>query len=105
MSKRASRRGLLAAGVLGYLIGSFPTADLVSRYVTRHNGDAGVDLRAAGSGNPGAVNAATVLGRKWGLLVFVGDTVKGIAACLIGRATGGDNGAYLAGTTAVAGHC
>ncbi|KKK64122.1 hypothetical protein LCGC14_2987410, partial [marine sediment metagenome] len=31
--------------------------------------------------------------------------VKGIAACLLGRATGGDNGAYLAGATAVAGHC
>ena len=104
-SKRGSRRGLLAAGVLGYLVGSFPTADLVSRYATRGSGDAGVDLRAAGSGNPGAVNAATVLGRKWGLLVFAGDMVKGVAACLLGRATGGDNGAYLAGTTVVAGHC
>jgi glycerol-3-phosphate acyltransferase PlsY len=104
-SKGASRRGLFAAGVLGYLVGSFPTADLVSKYVTRRSGDAGVDLRAAGSGNPGAVNAATVLGRKWGLLVFAGDMIKGIAACLLGRATGGDNGAYLAGTTAVAGHC
>jgi len=105
VSKRGSRRGLLAAGVLGYLVGSFPTVDLVSKYATRGSGDAGVDLRAAGSGNPGAVNAATVLGRKWGLLVFAGDTIKGIAACLLGRATGGDNGAYLAGTTAVAGHC
>ena len=104
-SKRGSKRGLLAAGVLGYLVGSFPTADLVSRYATRGSGDAGVDLRAAGSGNPGAVNAATVLGRKWGLLVFAGDMVKGVAACLLGRATGGDNGAYLAGTTVVAGHC
>ncbi len=97
-----SGRGLFAAGVLGYLIGSFPTADLVSKYATRRSGgdgvdlraagrdrphpdlrsplsrvrergrgrgDGGVDLRAAGSGNPGAVNAATVLGRKWGLLV------------------------------------
>ena len=105
MSKRSSRRGLLAAGVLGYLVGSFPTADLVSKYVTRRSGGAGVDLRAAGSGNPGAVNAATVLGRKWGLLVFAGDIVKGVAASLLGRATAGDNGAYVAGTTAVAGHC
>ncbi len=105
VSKRSSRRGLFAAGLLGYLMGSFPTADLVSKYATRRNGDAGVDLRAAGSGNPGAVNAATVLGRKWGLLVFAGDMIKGTAACLLGRATGGDNGAYLAGTTVVAGHC
>jgi len=47
-SKRASRRGLFAAGLLGYLVGSFPTADLVSKYVTRRNGDDGVDLRSAG---------------------------------------------------------
>ncbi len=105
VSKRSSRRGLLAAGVLGYLIGSFPTADLVSKYVTRRSGGAGVDLRAAGSGNPGAVNAGKLLGRNWGLIVLAGDMIKGIAACLLGRATGGDNGAYLAGTTAVAGHC
>jgi len=105
VSNRASRRGLFAAGVLGYLVGSFPTADSVSKYVTRRSGDVGVDLRAAGSGNPGAVNAATVLGRKWGLIVLAGDMIKGIAACLLGRATAGDDGAYLAGTTAVAGHC
>ncbi|KKL17076.1 hypothetical protein LCGC14_2489200, partial [marine sediment metagenome] len=42
-SKRASRRGLFAAGLLGYLMGSFPTADLVSKYVTRRSSDAGVD--------------------------------------------------------------
>ncbi len=104
-SRGASRRGLLAAGVLGYLVGSFPTAHLVAKYVKRRNGDAGVDLREAGSGNPGALNAGKLLGRKWGLLVLAGDMIKGIAACLLGRATGGDDGAYLAGTTAVAGHC
>ncbi len=102
-SKGTSRRGLLAAGILGYLAGSFPTADLVSKYVTGRSG--GVGLRAAGSGNPGAVNAATVLGRKWGLLVFAGDMIKGVVACLLGRTVASDNGAYLAGTTAVAGHC
>ncbi len=104
-SKRGSRRGLFAAGLLGYLVGSFPTADLVSKYVTRRNGADGVDLRAAGSGNPGAVNAGKLLGRKWGLIVLAGDMIKGIAACLLGRATGGDNGAYLAGSSALAGHC
>ncbi len=102
-SKRASRRGLFAAGLLGYLAGSFPTADLVSKYATGRSG--GVGVRVAGSGNPGAVNAATVLGRRWGLAVLAGDMIKGIAACLLGRAVASDNGAYLAGTTAVAGHC
>jgi glycerol-3-phosphate acyltransferase PlsY len=103
VSKGAPKRGLLAAGLLGYLVGSFPTADLVSKYATGRSG--GVGLRAAGSGNPGAVNAATVLGRRWGLAVLAGDMIKGIAACLLGRAMASDNGAYLAGTTAVAGHC
>ncbi len=103
MSRVASRRRLIAAGILGYLAGSFPTADLVSKYATDRSG--GVGLRAAGSGNPGAVNVATVLGRKWGLSVLAGDMIKGIAACLLGRAVASDNGAYLAGTTAVAGHC
>ncbi len=103
MSRVASRRRLIAAGILGYLAGSFPTADLVSKYATRRSG--GVGLRAAGSGNPGAVNAATVLGRKWGLAVLAGDMIKGIVACLLGRVVASDNGAYLAGTTAVAGHC
>ena len=103
VSKGAPKRGLLAAGLLGYLAGSFPTADLVSKYATGRSG--GVGLRAAGSGNPGAVNAATVLGRKWGLAVLAGDMIKGIAACLLGRVVASDNGAYLAGTTAVAGHC
>ncbi len=42
----ASKRGLFAAGLLGYLVCSFPTADLVSKYVTRRNGYDGVDLRS-----------------------------------------------------------
>ncbi len=102
--RRASKRSLLAVGLLGYLVGSFPTADLVSKYVTRRSGGAGVDLRAAGSGNPGALNAARLLGRNWGLIALTGE-IKGAAACVVGRALVGDNGAYLAGTTSVVGHC
>ncbi|MFQ5809347.1 MAG: glycerol-3-phosphate acyltransferase [Armatimonadota bacterium] len=104
MAKGTSRRGLLTAGLLGYLVGGFPTADLVSKYVRRRNA-AGADVRAAGSGNPGALNAAKVLGRKWGFLVLAVDMIKGVAACLLGRAIASDNGAYLAGTTSVIGHC
>jgi len=105
VSNSTWQRSLLAAGLLGYLAGSFPTADLVAKYVKRRHGGAGDDLRAAGSGNPGALNAGKLLGRNWGLIVLAGDMIKGAAACVVGRALVGDNGTYLAGTTSVVGHC
>ena len=105
VSKGTSKRSLLAASVLGYLVGSFPAAHLVSKYAKRRNGGPGPDVREAGSGNPGAVNVGKLLGRNWGLVVLAGDMIKGAAACVVGRAFIGDNGAYLAGTTSVVGHC
>lgn len=106
MSERKRVRHLLTAGVTSYLIGSFPTADVVSRIVARRsNSDAPVDLRAAGTGNPGALNAAKVLGTKWGLIVLAGDVLKGCAASMAGRRIAADNGAYVGGIGAVAGHC
>jgi acyl phosphate:glycerol-3-phosphate acyltransferase len=92
--------GVVAAAVLGYLLGSLPSADVASRFATR----SGVDLRVTGSGNPGATNAAKVLGARWGAAVLVLDVGKGVAAGLIGRALGGDAGAYLAATLVIAGH-
>jgi glycerol-3-phosphate acyltransferase PlsY len=92
--------GVAAAAVLGYLLGSLPSADLASRAATR--GD--VDLRAAGSGNPGATNAAQVLGKGWGAAVLVADIAKGVAAGFAGRALGGDAGAYVAAALVIAGH-
>jgi glycerol-3-phosphate acyltransferase PlsY len=93
--------GDIVVGVLvGYVIGMFPSADLVTRVATR----GAVDLRASGSGNPGGLNAARVLGRKWGLLVIVLDTAKGALAGFVGLAFGGA-GAYAAGTAVIAGHC
>lgn len=91
----------IVVGVLvGYVIGMFPSADLVTRVATR----GAVDLRASGSGNPGGLNAARVLGKKWGLLVIVLDTAKGALAGFVGLAFGGA-GAYAAGTAVIAGHC
>ena len=89
------------AFALGYLLGTVPSADVVARLVT--NGR--VDLRESGSRNPGAVNAARVLGRRPGQAVLVADVAKGFASCSLGRALGGDNGAHVAGVGAVLGHC
>ena len=58
--------------VLAYLIGSLPFGYLVGRF-------RGVNLFTAGSGNIGATNAARVLGRQYGALVFVLDLLKGAA--------------------------
>jgi acyl phosphate:glycerol-3-phosphate acyltransferase len=89
----------MSVGV-GYLLGTFSTADAVTKRVA-----SGVDLRTAGTGNPGAANAIKVLGTKAGLAVMAGDIAKGALACGVGGALGGPTAAHLAGTAAVAGHC
>ena len=90
---------VLLGAVVGYLIGTFPSADLVTRLVSR----GAVDIRESGSGNPGGLNAMRVLGRKWGALVMLLDTLKGVVAGFVGLAIG-DAAAYAAGTAAIAGH-
>jgi glycerol-3-phosphate acyltransferase PlsY len=90
----------MAVGI-GYLIGTFPTADLVAR---RASGGR-IDLRSAGSGNPGGANALAVLGKKAGVAVLAGDITKGALACGVGAVVAGPAGAHLAGSASVAGHC
>lgn len=92
---------LLAAAGLGYLLGTVPSADLVAR---ARGGDR-VDLRRSGSRNPGAVNAARVLGRTAGRVVLVADVAKGYAGCAGGHALAGGVGAHVGGVAAVLGHC
>jgi acyl phosphate:glycerol-3-phosphate acyltransferase len=91
---------LLAAIAVGYLLGTLPSADLVTRLATHGR----VDIRSSGTGNPGAANAIKVIGTGWGLVVLVLDIAKGTAAGLLGWAVGGTGAAYAAGTAAIAGH-
>lgn len=95
-----SIRLLVAAG-LGYLLGTVPSADIVSRLTTGGR----VDLRTSGSRNPGAVNAGRVLGPTAGRAVMVADVAKAYAGCASGRAVAGDLGAHIGGVAAVVGHC
>jgi glycerol-3-phosphate acyltransferase PlsY len=60
--------------LFAYLIGSIPTALIVSRYFF------GIDIREYGSGNMGATNTFRVLGSKFGTIVMAGDILKGILA-------------------------
>lgn len=92
--------GIVVGALIGYVIGMFPSADLVARLASR----GAVDLRISGSGNPGGLNAARVLGKKWGVVVIVLDTAKGALAGFVGLAIG-DAAAYAAGAAVIAGHC
>lgn len=93
-----------ASATAGYLAGSVLFADIATK-LARHRRPDASDLRNVGSGNPGAANAMSHLGKRWAALVLAGDIGKGAAATQIGRCIGGDAGAYAAATGAVAGHC
>jgi acyl phosphate:glycerol-3-phosphate acyltransferase len=93
----------LGAAVLGYVAGTLPSADLAARLAARRA--EAVDLRSAGSGNPGAANAIALLGPQWGYGVMAADIAKGAAAAVAGRRVAGGTGAHVAGVAAVVGHC
>lgn len=82
---------------VAYLIGTFPSAALVAKAN-------GIDIRAVGSGNPGASNVTRVLGWRKGVWVFLLDAAKGAAAAGIGLAAGGRPAGYVLGAAAVVGH-
>lgn len=51
----------------------------------------GMDIRQYGSGNSGATNALRVMGKKAGLIVFIGDACKALIPCTIVRLLCGTN--------------
>ncbi len=80
--------------VAAYLIGSIPFGYLAGKL---H----GIDLREHGSHNIGATNAMRVLGRKWGMVVFALDFLKGYLPVLAIMAMQGRGVAdYSVGQTA-----
>ena len=82
---------------VAYLLGTFPSADVVGRR-------RGIDVTAAGSGNPGASNTFRLLGWRAGVLVFAMDAAKGALAAGAGLAVAGNAGAYVLGVAAIVGH-
>lgn len=59
-----------------YLVGSVPFGLIISRML-------GIDIRKHGSGNIGATNVFRVVGKKWGITVFILDALKGYASVLL----------------------
>lgn len=94
---------LLSYGVYpigAYLVGAIPFGYLAGRAK-------GVDVRRLGSGNIGATNVGRVLGRPYGVAVFVLDAAKGFApAACAGWVLGGAAPLVpvLAGFAAILGH-
>jgi glycerol-3-phosphate acyltransferase PlsY len=90
---------IIAALLIAYLIGSFPTAYLVARLRK------GVDIRDVGSRNLGAMNVFYKVGFFWGLLVLVVDIGKGALGVAIAHFLGqGLIVEMLAGVAVVLGH-
>jgi glycerol-3-phosphate acyltransferase PlsY len=62
---------------VSFLLGSIPCGFLTAYFVR------GIDIRRFGSGNIGATNVLRVIGKPWGILVFILDFLKGFSALLL----------------------
>ena len=67
----------LIAVVIGYLLGSIPSAYIAARLIK------GKDIRRMGGGNVGALNTFQQVGKKAGVAVGIFDLGKGMAAVAI----------------------
>lgn len=65
--------------LVSYFIGSISTSYIIAKRMI------GVDIRTQGSGNAGSTNVLRTLGKKAGILTFVGDLLKGVIAVLIAK--------------------
>ena len=91
---------LLAASLIGYLLGSIPFALVIGKVFYN------TDIRNYGSKNLGGSNAGRVLGKKAGLAVMTMDILKVTVAIFITSlfATQ-DTSLIVAGLAAATGHC
>ncbi len=64
--------------IAAYFIGGIPFGYLIGRL-------RGIDVRTVGSGNIGATNVFRTVGKKWGLLAFALDVLKGLLPVLIAK--------------------
>ena len=91
--------GIIAV-ILAYLLGSFPSAYIITRLAT------GKDIRKLGGGNAGAGNVFREIGLKTAIPVVIFDVGKGAAAVAIATFGLGAPPLFvlLSGLAAVAGH-
>lgn len=83
--------------ILAYCLGAIPFAYLAGKVK-------GIDVRRHGSGNIGTTNAFRLLGVKLGILVLLGDFLKGALSVSLGLWAFGPWGGISGGLLAMAGH-
>lgn len=76
--RKASKMERVICILIGYICGLFQTSYL---YGKLHH----IDIREYGSGNAGTTNAMRILGKKAGIITFLGDCLKAVLAGWIVR--------------------
>ncbi|MCC8957372.1 glycerol-3-phosphate 1-O-acyltransferase PlsY [Bradyrhizobium sp. Pear77] len=89
---------LLAAFLIGYLLGSIPFGMILTRLAGTQ------DLRTIGSGNIGATNVLRTGHKGLAAATLIGDMLKGTVAVIIAGSIDGPNAAMLAALGAFLGH-
>lgn len=64
--------------IVGYAFGLFQTGYILGKMK-------GIDIRDYGSGNSGTTNVSRVLGKKAGIMVYIGDCLKAVICCIVLR--------------------
>ncbi|HID65489.1 MAG TPA: glycerol-3-phosphate 1-O-acyltransferase PlsY [Aquificaceae bacterium] len=85
--------------IIAYLLGSLTFGEIIARLK-------GVNLREIGSGNIGATNVSRALGKKYGILVFILDMLKGFIPTLLAIKIHGLDSwiTFFVGIASVVGH-
>lgn len=63
--------------IIAYFLGSIPTSVWISKKIFNF------DIRDYGSGNAGTTNTLRILGKKWAIIVFIIDVLKGVIASFL----------------------
>lgn len=84
--------------LISYLLGSINFAIIISKYK-------GIDIKKEGSGNPGSSNALRVLGKRYAVLVLIGDMLKGFTCVALGMYFFKSTNPFIFGLGSVFGHC
>mgnify|MGYP005705140853 FL=1 len=85
----------IIAVIVSYLIGSINFAYIVAKFKK-------INIKEIGSGNPGSSNVLRALGKKYAVIVLIGDLLKGFTPFLI---FGAELQTLFYSSLAVIGHC